>query len=205
MCRNPHRAGGLPVRMARLFVRRNELRRPSERVEAAVLAGLLAAFVAAIVVAAFLAAHVYRSEHAAAAGLRPAVAVLSPSGEPTETQFLNHSAAVRATWQLSDGTQRSGLLTTSVVPGIYRQLPGASIRVWLNRSGVPEPPPQSLDGMIIGAAMAGLAVVVAAGAVLACCYLLCLLRARAASPCQLELGVGRHRPAVDSPAMTGGL
>jgi hypothetical protein len=172
--RNPHRAGGLPLRMARLFLRRNELRRPSERIEAAVLAVLLAAFVTAVVVAAFLAAHVYRSEQAATAGLRPTVAVISASGQPTETQNLNQSAAVRATWRLSDGTQRSGLLTTSVVPGVYRQPPGASIRVWLNRSGVPEPPPEGLDGMIIGAAMAGLAAVVAAAAVLACGYLLCL-------------------------------
>jgi hypothetical protein len=172
--RNPRRAGGLPLRLARLFLHRNELRRRSERIEAAVLAGLLAVFVGAVVVAAFIAAHVYRSEQAAAAGLRPAVAVISPSGEQTEAQILNQSAAVRATWRLSDGTQRSGLLTTSVVPGVYRQLPGASVRIWLNRSGVPEPPRQGLDGMIVGAAMAGLAAVLAAAAVLACGYLLCL-------------------------------
>jgi hypothetical protein len=172
--RNPHRAGGLPLRMARLFLRRNELRRPSERIEAVVVAGLLAAFVAVTVVAVFLAARVFRSEQAASAGLRPAVAVIAPGGVPTETQILDQLAGVRATWRLSDGTQRSGLLTTSVVPGIYRQLPGASVRVWLNRSGVPVPGPQGLDGMIIGAAMAGLAVVVTAAAVLACGYLLCL-------------------------------
>jgi hypothetical protein len=172
--RNPHRAGGLPLRMVRLFLRRNELRRPSERIEAAVVAGLLAVFVAATVVAVFLAARVFRSEQAASAGLRPAVAVISPGGVPTETQILDQLVGVRATWRLSDGTQRSGLLTTSVVPGIYRQLPGASVRVWLNRSGVPEPAPQALDGMIIGAAMAGLAVVATAAGVLAGGYLLCL-------------------------------
>jgi hypothetical protein len=172
--RKPHRAGGLPLRMARLFLRRNELRRPSERIEAAVVAGLLAVFVAAVVVAAFLAARVYRAEQAATAGLRPTVAVVSPIGAPTEAQILNESAAVRATWRLSDGTRRSGLLTANVVPGIYRQLPGASVRIWLNRSGVPEPPPQGVFGMIIGAAMAGLLLVLAAAAVLACCYLLCL-------------------------------
>jgi hypothetical protein len=172
--RNPHRAGGLPLRLARLFLRRNELRRSSERIEAAVLAVSLAAFVAAIIVGAFFADHVYHSEQAVAAGLRPTVAVISPSSEPAEIQLLNQPAGVRATWRPSDGMQHSGLLTTSVVPGIYRQPPGASIRIWLNRSGVPEPAPQSLDGMIVGAAMTGLAVVVAAAAVLACCYLLCL-------------------------------
>jgi hypothetical protein len=172
--RNPRRAGGLPLRAVRLFLRRNELRRRSERIEAAVVAGLLAAFVAAIVVAAFAAAQFYHSEQAEAAGLRPTVAVIAPSGAPTEAQNLGQAVAVRATWRLSDGTQRSGLLSTGVVPGVYRQLPGDSVRVWLGRSGVPEPPPQGTDGMIVGAAMAGLAVVAAAAAVLACCYLLCL-------------------------------
>jgi hypothetical protein len=171
---NPHRAGGLPLRMARLFLRRNELRRRSERVEAAVVAGLLAAFVVATIVSGFLAAHVYRSEQTAAAGLRPTVAVISPISAPTETEILNQPAAVRATWRLSDGTQRSGLLTASVVPGIYRQPPGASVRVWLNRSGVPEPAPPGAAGMIVGAAMAGLAVDGVAAAVLAGAYLLCL-------------------------------
>ena len=174
MSRNPHRAGGLPLRMARLFLRRNELRRPSDRLEAAVVAGLLAAFVAAIVVAVFLAEHVYRAEQAAGAGLQPAVAVIAPGSEPTEAQILSQSAAVRATWRLGDGTRRSGLLTTSVVPGVYRQLPGASVRVWLNRSGVPAAAPQGLAGLIVGAAMAGLALAGGAAAVLACGYLLCL-------------------------------
>jgi hypothetical protein len=172
--RNPRRAGGLPLRLARLFLRRNELRRRSERIEAAVVAGLLAAFVAAVIAGAFFADHVYHSEQAAAAGLRPTVAVISPSSEPAEIPLLNQPVGVRATWRLSDGMQHSGLLTTSVAPGIYRQPPGASVRIWLNRSGVPEPAPQGLDGMIAGAAMAGLALLVAAAAVLACCYLLCL-------------------------------
>lgn len=172
--RNPHPAGGLPRRVARLFLRRNELRRRSERIEAAIVAVLLAAFVAAVVVAAFLAVRVYRSEQAAAAGLRPTVAVVSPSGEPTEIQILNQSATVRATWRLGNGAARSGLLTSGVVPGIYRQRPGASIRVWLDRAGVPQPPPQGVYGMIVGATMAGLAVVGAAFAVLGCGYLVCL-------------------------------
>ena len=172
--RNPHRAGGLPRRAARLFLCRNELRRPSERIEAAIVAGLLAAFVAAVVVAAFLALHVYHAEQAAAAGLRPTVAVISPGGEPTEAQILNQSAAVRATWRLGDGAERSGWLATGVVPGVYRQPPGASVRVWLDRSGTPAAPPQGLYGMIVGAVVAGLAIVGAAFAVLACGYLVCL-------------------------------
>lgn len=173
MSRNAHRAGGLPLRTARLFLGRNELRRASERIEAAVVAVLLAAFVAAIVVAAFAGVRVYRSEQAATAALRPAVAVISPGSEPTVAQILNQSAPVRATWRLSGGTERSGLLTTGVVPGIYRQPPGTSIRLWVNASGVPEAPPQGFTGMVIGAVMGGLAVVAAAVALLSCCYLLC--------------------------------
>src|ERR1700722_12341555 len=77
--RNPQRAPGLPFRLARLFLRRNELRRPSERIEAAAVAGLLAALVAAIIAGGFFPDPVYPSEQAAAAGLRPTVAVISPS------------------------------------------------------------------------------------------------------------------------------
>ncbi|MGD0702010.1 MAG: hypothetical protein ABSA02_19260 [Trebonia sp.] len=78
-----------------------------------------------------------------------------------------------ATWRLSDGAARSGLLTTGVVPGVFRQSPGSSVRVWLSPSGVLEPPPQGNEGMITGAAMAVLAFLVAAGTVLAGGYLLC--------------------------------
>jgi hypothetical protein len=172
--RNPDRAGGLARRAARLFLGRNELRRRSERIEAAIVAGLLAAFAAAVVVAAFLGVRVYDSEQTTAAGLRPTMAVISPVGEPTELQILNQSATVRATWRLGNGAARSGLLTNGVVPGVYRQRPGASVRVWLNRSGLPQPAPPSVYGMIVGAAMAGLAVVGAAFAVLGCGYLVCL-------------------------------
>ena len=88
------------------------------------VAALLAAFVAAVVVAALLADHVYRSEQATAASLRETVAVLSWPGAVTETPIL-HQATAMATWQLSDGATRSGLLTTDVVPGIYGQPAGA--------------------------------------------------------------------------------
>ena len=188
MTRHPDQAGGLLVRTARLFLPRNELRRPSERVEAAVIAGLLAAFVAATVLAGFIAARVFHSEQAAAAGLRPATAVISAHGAPTEAQIMNLTAAVPAVWRLPDGAERSGLLTTGIVPDVFRQPPGASIQVWVNSSGQLEAPPQGVDGMIIGATMAGLAAMVAAGAVLCCGYLLC------------RAGLDRHRLATWSSA-----
>ena len=170
--RYSHRADGLPLRMLRMFVRRNELRRSSDRVEGVVVAVLLVAFVVAVVVAGLLAAHVYRSQQATAASLRQTVAVLSWPGAITETPIL-HQATAMATWQLSDGATRSGLLTTDVVPGIYGQPAGASVPLWLGRTGVPAPPPQGAAGMAVGATMAGLAVIVAAATVLTFCYRLC--------------------------------
>ena len=72
---------GRPLpRLARLLLGGNQLRRPSDRIEAAVLVALSAAFVTAAVVAAFLAGHIYQSQRAAAARLRPTVAVLSKPG-----------------------------------------------------------------------------------------------------------------------------
>jgi hypothetical protein len=158
--------------MVRMFLRRNELRRSSDRVEAVVLAVVLAAFVAAVVVAGFLAAHVYRSEQATAASLRPSVAVLSWPGAITETPIL-HEATAMATWRLSDGATRSGLLTTNDAPGIYGQPSGASVPLWLGPSGNPEPPPQGAGGMLIGATMAAVALIAAAAFVLTFVYRLC--------------------------------
>jgi hypothetical protein len=170
--RYSHRANSPALRMVRMFLRRNDLRRSSDRVEAVVVAALIAVFVAAIVAAAFLAAHVYRSEQASSASLRPSVAVLAWPGAVTETPIL-HEATAMATWRLSDGTTRTGLLTTSVAPGIYGQPAGASIPLWLDRSGAPSAPPQGAGGMAIGAAMAALAIIVASASLLTFCYRLC--------------------------------
>jgi hypothetical protein len=155
-----------------MFVGRNELRRSTDRIEGAVVAVLLTAFAFAVVVAVFLAAHVYRSEQATAASLRPSVAVISWPGAITETPVL-HEARAMATWRLNDGTPHSGLLTTAVAPGIYGEPAGASVQVWLDPSGVPQQPPQGGGGMLIGATMAGLAVIVAAATLLVFCYRLC--------------------------------
>jgi hypothetical protein len=170
--RYSHRADGVPARMLRMFVRKNELRRSSDRVEGVVVVVLMGAFVAAVVVAALVAAHVYRSEQATAASLRQTVAVLSWPGAVTETPVL-HQATAMATWRMSDGAARSGLLSTDVVPGIYGQPAGATVQLWLGRSGDPAPPPQGATGMAVGATMAGLAIVVVAATVLTFCYRLC--------------------------------
>jgi hypothetical protein len=155
-----------------MFLSRNELRRSSDRVEGVVAAVLMAAFIAAVIVAGLLGAHVYRSEQATAASLRETAAVLSWPGAVTETPIL-HEATAMATWRLSDGATRSGLLTTDVSPGIYGEPAGATVQVWLGRSGVPAPAPQGASGMAIGATMAALAVIVSAATLLVFCYRVC--------------------------------
>src|SRR5215831_2117486 len=83
--RAPARRAGPLRRLGRLLLGRNELRRPADRLEAAVIAVLTAAFLTAAVTAAWLAGHLYQSQHAAAAGLRPVVAVLSQPGPMAAT------------------------------------------------------------------------------------------------------------------------
>jgi hypothetical protein len=70
-------SGRLLRRLRRLLLGRNALRRPSDRIEGAVMVLLSAAFVTACVAAPFLAGHLYQSQHAASAHLWPVVAVLS--------------------------------------------------------------------------------------------------------------------------------
>ena len=79
------RAGHPLRRLGRLHLGRNELRRPADRIEGIAVAFLAAAFLAATVAAASFAAHLYRSEHAATARLRPTVAVLSQPGPVAAT------------------------------------------------------------------------------------------------------------------------
>jgi hypothetical protein len=167
------RAGWLPVRMARMFLLPNKLRRSSDRIEAVVLAGLVAAFATAAVVAALLVGYMCRSGlAAAAAGPRPTDAVLTSPGT-VPGKFFPQETTARATWRLSDGTERSGILTSNIAPGIYGEPSGASVQIWLDRAGDPQPPPQDPDGMFVGAALAALTITGSAAAVLVYGYRLC--------------------------------
>ena len=100
---------------------------------------MVAAFLTAAVAAACFAGHLYQSEHTAAAGLRPAVAVLSQPGPVATTP----AAAVGARWRLPNRIERSGTLTTVTAPTIYHAPAGTSVQIWLDRSGEPEAPPPS--------------------------------------------------------------
>src|SRR5689334_10369137 len=101
------RAGHPLRRLGRFLIGRNELRRPADRIEAAVIVCLAAAFLTAAVTATCFAGHLYRSERAAAARLRPAAAVLTQPGPIAGTS----AAAAAARWRLPNGTKRSGTLT----------------------------------------------------------------------------------------------
>ena len=159
--------------MAWMFLLPNELRRSSDRIEAVVLAGLAAAFAAAVVVAALLVGYMCHSAlAAAAAGPQPTDAVLTSPGT-IPGKLFQQQATARATWRLSDGAERSGILNGNIAPGIYGEPAGATVQVWLNRAGYLEPPPQDPDGTFFGAALAGLAIIGCAAAVLAYGYRLC--------------------------------
>jgi hypothetical protein len=163
------RAGHPLRRLGRLLLGRNELRRPADRAETAVVVVLAAAFLTAAVVAASFAGHLYRTEHVVAARLRPIAAVLSQPGP----QALTSAPEARARWRLPNGTQRSGTLTTVTAPAIYGAPAGASVQIWLDRSGQPEAPPPSPIDIVLNALLAAVTVTAGAAVVLILCYHLC--------------------------------
>ena|SRR5579862_4050822 len=166
-------AGPLP-RIARLLLGRNELRRPCDRIEGAILVALSAAFLAVIVLAALLAGHVYQSQRAAAARLRPTVAVLAEPG-PVAANALEPTAQMQAqaTWRTADGAERTGALSDWIAPAIDDAQAGATVPVWLNRSGDPQPPPPGQDDIVANSLIAGAVFATGAGALLTLCYWLC--------------------------------
>lgn len=168
--RGSARRGSRPSRrLARRLLGRNELRRAADRIETAVIVSLVAAFLTAAVAAACFAVHLYQYERTAAAGLRPAVAVLSQPGPVATTP----AAVVAARWRLPNDTKRSGTLTKVTAPGIYDAPAGTSVRIWLDRSGEPQAPPPSSEGMILSAVLAGITATVGATLMLILCYIFC--------------------------------
>src|SRR5258708_24198481 len=81
-------------RLARLLLGRNTLRRPSDRIEGAILVMVTAVFCVAVVAASVLGTHIYRWQRADAARLRPAVAVPARPG-PTHNLRRNQEARGR--------------------------------------------------------------------------------------------------------------
>jgi hypothetical protein len=162
--------GRLP-RPARLIFGRNKLLRPCDRIEGAIPLAVSAAFLTVLALAALLGGHIYNSQRAAAARLRPTVAIVSKPG-PVAANAFDPTAPVqvKATWRLADGAERSGLLTASTAPAIDDAWAGSTVPVWLNRSGDPQPPPPAQDEIVACAVTAGAVLSTGAGALLAFCY-----------------------------------
>jgi hypothetical protein len=161
-------------RLVRWLARRNALRRPVDRIEGAVLVVLSAAFLAAVAAGSIIGAHTYQSQGAAAAGLRPVVAVLSQAG-PLFRISMARLGQAEARWPDPGGSEQSGVLTTATAPGIAGAAAGARIPIWLDRSGQPAAPPVGEVAMIVNALAASAAVTGAAAMTLLACYGLCRL------------------------------
>jgi hypothetical protein len=161
-------------RLVRWLAGRNTLRRPVDRIEGAVLVALAAAFLVALAVASVLGVHTYQSQRAAAAGLRPVVAVLSQAG-PLSYGIVARRGQAEARWRDPGGSEQSGVLTTETAPGIAGAAAGARIPVWLDRSGQPVAPPGGQAAMVVNALAPSTAVAGGAGITLLVCYGLCRL------------------------------
>ncbi len=169
-------ARGATRRMSRLvrwLAGRNALRRPVDRIEGAVLVALSTVFLVAVAMAFVLGAHVYQSQRAASAGLRPAVAVLVQAGP--FYGGLTHLGNAEARWRARGGGEQSGVLTTATTPGIIGAAAGARVPVWLDRSSHPVASPDGQVTVIVNALAVGAAVAGGAGIALLICYALCRL------------------------------
>jgi hypothetical protein len=160
-------------RLARLLAGRNPLRRPYDRIEGAILLGLSAIFLAAMTGASVFGAHIYQSQRAGAAQLRPAAAILTQDGPPDTNVAPTGRALAR--WPAPDGRERSGVLTALIAPGISGAAAGTRVPVWLNRLGQPATPPPGQALMIVDALLTAAVATAAAAAVLLIAYQLCRL------------------------------
>ncbi len=147
---------------------RNQLRRPCDRIEGAVVLLLLAAFLAAIAGTVFLGRHIYESQRAAAARVHPGVAVLTKNGP--YNAGLNWAGQTTARWRTSDGRLHSGVLTTQTTPAIWNAPAGDRIPVWLTASGQPVAAPPDAAEVIFTSVVIGVAAAGGAGTVLIGCY-----------------------------------
>jgi hypothetical protein len=161
------KAPGLPRRMTRLLIGSSGLRRPSDRIEGALVALLSAAFLACAAAAALFGLRLCQIHSDEAAHLHPAVAVVSSVSEPG---FMFAATEVTARWRAPDGQQRSGVLTTATAPGISAAQAGTRVRIWLTASGDPASPPNAV-GTAVTAALLATATWAGAGIVLGACYL----------------------------------
>ena len=159
-------------RLARLLLGRNELRRPSDRIEGCVVAVLLVAFLTAAVTAVLLAVHTYQAQRTTAARLKPTIAVLAQAG-PDVSAVLVPNATTKASWKLPDGDTRTGLLSTLTAPSISYAPAGSQVQIWLDRHGEPLVAPPGPVDMVLNAVFVAICVIAAAAVLLILSYGTC--------------------------------
>jgi hypothetical protein len=161
------------VRLARLFIGPNGLRRPSDRLEGFLVMLLAAAFVTAVAAAPFFGQRLYESQRAAAAHLHPATAILTQNGP--SAAYLTPGGEAAARWRAPDGQQQKGILSTATAPGISGAAAGARVRVWLTGSGRPKAPPIGVAEAMFSAVVIPIGALCGAAIALLICYWLARL------------------------------
>ncbi len=156
------------VRLARLLVGRNRLRRPSDRLEGFLVILLTAAFLAAVAAAPYFGERLYQSQRADAAGLHSTTAVLTESGP--SNNYVTAVGEASARWRAPDGREQKGILTTVTAPGISGAADGSRVQVWLTYSGQPQSPPIDAGQSMFASAVLAIGAVVGAAIVLLVCY-----------------------------------
>jgi hypothetical protein len=152
---------------------RESVARASDRFQAGLLGFVVLLALAALPVAASFGAETYARQQAQSArelGERARVtATLLADGPPAKansrTGVAGTGAPTDATWTLPDGTRRVGKVVAD-----QGTLKGHTQVMWVDRHGDPVDPPLSGAGVVIDAAVAGLALWLATLAVLAAGY-----------------------------------
>jgi len=164
----PVQTPSLTVRLARLLIGPNRLRRPTDRLEGSLVALLAAAFLVAVAAAPWFGERLYHAQQADAAHLHPSTAVLMQAG-PSDNYLTSTGEAV-ARWRAPDGRQERGVLSTIAAPGISGAAAGSRVRVWLTGSGQPVAPPVSTAGSIFSSVVLAIGAVLGAAVALFICY-----------------------------------
>jgi hypothetical protein len=162
------RAPSWTVRLARLLIGRNRLRRPSDRLEGLLVMLLAAAFLAAVAAAPYFGAHLYESQRVESAHLHRATAVLIQNG-PADA-YLSSAGEVAARWRAPDGRQVEGILTTATTPGISGAAAGSRVQVWVSGSGQLEAPPVGFAEAVFSSVVLAISAVFGAAIALLICY-----------------------------------
>jgi len=156
------------VRLARLLIGPNRLRRPCDRLEGLLVMLLAAAFLAAAAAAPYVGERFYGSQRADAARLHAATAVLTQSGQ--SGSYMASVGEATARWRAPDGRPQKGILTTITAPGVSGAKDGARVLVWLTESGQPGDPPVGAAQSLFCSVVVAIGAVCGAVIVLLLCY-----------------------------------